>query len=75
MDYNLLELPTDLIIYIVKFNDINTFIQFMITSKYAHNLLKNNILWNYYLETTYNDAIEVYQKINQKKKNTLYVMN
>ena len=75
MDYNLLELPLDVIIYIVKFNDINTFLQFMIISKYAHNLLNNNILWNYHLETTYNDAIEVYQKINQKKKNTLYVMN
>ena len=68
MNYNLLELPLDVIIYIVKFNGINTFLQFMITSKYAHNLLNNNILWNYHLETTYNNAIEVLPKDKSEKE-------
>ena len=68
MNYNLLELPSDVIIYIVKFVNINAFVQFMITSKYAHNLLNNNILWNYYLETTYNDAIKVLPKDKSEKE-------
>ena len=68
MDYNLLELPSDVIIYIVKFNGINTFVQFMITSKYVHSLLNNNMLWNCYLETTYNDAIKVLPKDKSEKE-------